>query len=138
MNNYVCTLGIRRNLYPLTTWHWAVETPSGHVFQVSKTNFESAAEAIADAAIFGLSALDTCERAQAQHNPDFAAVTGLPCSNTKTREFRYREIGEAIQATDEVIGYDDTHWERVPQHLIGKCVWSDYQMAGNLKFRYQV
>lgn len=46
------------------------------------------------------------------------------------------EIGEVIRADDEVIGGEEKdEWLRVPPHLVGKEVWSDWRYAANLKFR---
>lgn len=54
------------------------------------------------------------------------------------KHYRMLALGEQIRATDEVVGYDDDGWSVVHDHLVGREVWSDWRMAGNLKFRRHI
>lgn len=77
MDNYVCTLSIRRSLAPATSWHWAVEMPDGHVFACSKGGIENLPDVMADATINGVEALKRAETVQARYDPVFAKAIGL-------------------------------------------------------------
>lgn len=76
MNNYFCTLSIRRNIYPPTSWHWCIEMPNGHMFTCSKGCISSLADVLADAATNGAAALIRAEDEQAKHDEGFARAIG--------------------------------------------------------------
>jgi len=58
-----CRLVIERNIAPPDRWHWAVLTPTGHVYAVSEYSYARIADAIADADEFGADKLRAAEKA---------------------------------------------------------------------------
>lgn len=58
-----CRLVIERNLAPADRWHWAVLTPTGHMFAVSKRSFDSPDSCAYDALCLGVTALMQAEKA---------------------------------------------------------------------------
>jgi hypothetical protein len=56
-------LVIQRNIAPNTLWHWAVLMTNGHVFSVSNVSFETAVDAVVDAANDGVIVLKQAEEA---------------------------------------------------------------------------
>lgn len=76
MNNYVCSLSIRRNLAPAKLWHWSVERPDGSLFSVSQKSCDSLPAIMENAATDGVAALIRAECEQARQDPAFAKAIG--------------------------------------------------------------